>query len=67
MMEMDVEDVGEVEGSSGGVRGALQLQLRLLDSGGAPVFDSGEGAANVDEEVAADDQGREGMVVRCLD
>ena len=55
-MEMDVEDVGEVDGSSGGVRGALQLQLRLLDSGGAPGFDSGDRRANVDGGVAADDQ-----------
>ena len=53
---MDVDDVEEVEGSSGGVRGALQQLLCLLDSGGAPGFDSGDRRANVDGGVAADDQ-----------
>ena len=56
MMEMYVEDVGEVEGSSGVSRGGLLLQLRLVGSGGTSVFDSGEGDANVDGEVAELDQ-----------
>ena len=53
---MDEEDVGEVEGSSGGSNGALQLLLCLLDPGGAPGFDSGDRRANVDGEVASVDQ-----------
>ena len=52
----DVEEAGEVEGSSGGVRGALQWLLCLLDPGGAPGFDSGKGVANVVGEVAELDQ-----------
>ena len=55
-MEMDVEDEGEVEGSSGGSNGALQLQLCLVDPGGARAPNSGERVANGDGEVAADDQ-----------
>ena len=56
MMEIDVDEVEEVDGSSGGVRGALQLLLCLLDPGGTPGFDSGDGGANVDGEVAELDQ-----------
>ena len=52
-------------GSGGVAGGALQLQLRLLDSGGAPVFDSGEGVDNVDSGEVADDQWQEGKVVLC--
>ena len=65
MMEIDVDEVEGVDGSSGGVRGALQLLLCLLDPGGTPGFDSGDGGANVEGEMVADDRGREGMVVRC--
>ena len=43
---------GESTGSSGVAGGALQLQLRLLDSGGAPAPNSGEGEVNVDGEMA---------------
>ena len=55
MTGIDVEEVGEVAGSSGAAGGALQLQLRLLDSGGASAPNSGEGAANVEEGVARND------------
>ena len=37
----------------------------LLDSGGAPVFDSGEGRDYVDGEVCYHDQRGEGKVVVC--
>ena len=62
---MDVEDVGEVEGSSGGSNGALQRLLCLLDSGGAPGSDSGDRRANVEGEVASVDQWREVGVMVC--
>ena len=64
-MEIDVDEVEEVDGSSGGVRGALQRLLCLLDPGGAPGFDSGDGGANVVGEVASVDQWREVGVVVC--
>ena len=38
----------------------------LLGSGGAAASNSDERVDNVDGEVAADDQGREGRVVLCL-
>ena len=37
----------------------------LLGSGGAPVFDSGEGVDNVDGGEVVDDQWQEGKVVLC--
>ena len=62
---MDIDEVEEVDGSSGGVQGALQRLLCLLDPGGTPGFDSGDGVANVVGEVASSDQWREGKVVVC--
>ena len=39
----------------------------LLDSGGAPAPNSGEGADNVDGEVVEDDQAREGSELVCFE
>ena len=56
MMEIDIDEVEEVDGSSGGVQGALQLLLCLLDSGGRRLQIPARGEANVDGGEVVDDQ-----------